>query len=174
MPRRNYTDYYSYTSEAFSQPPEAPPERSSSSRIKRRKKLVKKIRKASLRYRDVGQTMGMFSPLSIATLVLMFFAALGIVLSSAMILDRQQNIRALTAELRQIEEDNNLIRTQISMSYDIREIERIATQRLTMGRPQPHQIVHIYVPRATQTITNIETAPEAPTRSIMDVLRNWR
>jgi len=162
--RNNYADYYSYTSEAF-QPLQREPER---------KKRVKKIRKPKLRYRDVGETSSRFSLFSLITIVIMFAAALGIVMSSAMIVERQQNIRALASELRQIEEDNNLIRTQISMSYDIQEIERIASQRLTMGRPQPHQIVHIYVPRTSQIITNIEQVQEAPRRSILDVLRNWR
>ncbi|MCL2674328.1 MAG: cell division protein FtsL [Defluviitaleaceae bacterium] len=165
MSRRNsYADYYSYTSEAF-QPLHYEPEP---------RKRMKKIRKPKLRYRDVGQTSRMFSLLSLITLLIMFAAAIGIVMSSALVVERQQNIRALTSELRQIEEDNNLIRTQISLSYDIHEIERIAGQRLTMGRPQPHQIVHIYVPRTSQIITNIEHVQETPRRSILDVLRNWR
>jgi len=168
MPRRSYIDYYSYTSEAFQPLPNEPEPK------QRTKKRKKKESKSRLQYRDVGQTSRIFSPLSLVTLVIMFAAALGIVMSSALIVDRQQTIRMLASELRQIEEDNNLLRTQISLSYDIREIERIASQRLTMGRPQPHQIVHIYVPRVSQVITDIEIAPEPPRRSVWDVLMNWR
>ena len=167
MSRRNsYADYYSYTSEAFQPLRHNPAPKGA--------KRTKNTRKSKLRYRDVGQTSRIFSPLSIITLVIMFAAAIGIVMSSALIVERQHTIRALTSELRQIEEDNNLIRTQISLSYDIREIERVASQRLMMGRPQPHQIVHIYVPRTSQTITNIEHAPQSSGRSIWDVLSNWR
>ena len=168
MPRRSHIDYYSYTSEAFKP---LPTESESKPNAKKGKK---KQSKPGLQYRDVGPTSRMFSPLSLITLVIMFAAALGIVMTSAMIVDRQQTIRALASELRQIEEDNNLLRTQISQSYDLREIELIASQRLTMGRPQPHQIVHIYVPRVSQVITDIEIVTEPPRRSILDVLRNWR
>ena len=145
MARHRSIDYYSHTSEALSQPPER-------ERVKPRQKVSKREPKPRLQYRDVGQTSKAFSPLIIITLVLLFAVALGIVMSFALMFERQSVIRGLTNELRQIEEDNNLIRAQISQSYDIREIERIAAQRLMMGRPQPHQIVHIYVP--------IEPAPE--------------
>jgi len=169
MPRNNYSSYYSYTSEAFSQPLRNEPI------VKPSKTGKKKVKKSGLHYRDVGETSAMFSLYSLITLVIMFAAALAVVMTSAVIVDRQQQIRVLTAELRQVEEDNNMLRTQISQSYDLREIERIASQRLTMGRPQPHQIIHIYVPRTSQTITHIEQhTAEAPRRSILDVLRNWR
>ncbi|MCL2851920.1 MAG: cell division protein FtsL [Defluviitaleaceae bacterium] len=166
MAKRGYTDYYSHTSEAFSRP----------SRVERaaapRQKRIKKVRKPKLQYRDVGPTSRAFSPLSIVTLVLLFAAALGIVMSFALIFERQTAIRSLTAELRQIEEDNNLIRAQISRSYDIREIERIATQRLMMGRPQPHQIVHIYVPVTSHTVPNMEAVTEEPSGGFLDTLLN--
>jgi len=167
MDRRSYADYYSHTSEAR-QPlwdKSAQP----------RRKRVKKVRNETnsrLEYRNVGQTSGSFSSLSIITLVLLFVVAIGIVMSFAMIADKTIAVRNMTNELRQIEEDNNLIRTQIAQSYDIREIERLATTRLMMGRPQPHQIVHIYVPRASHTVTNIEITPQEPSRSIIDRLFN--
>ena len=146
MARRRSIDYYAHTSEALIEPPggeQAAPRR-------------KKERKPKLQYRDVGQTSMAFSPLSIVTIVLLFVVALGIVMSFALIFERQSVIRGLTNELRQVEEDNNLIRAQISQSYDIREIERIAAHRLMMGRPQPHQIVHIYVP-ITSNSENIQS-----------------
>ena len=149
MARRRPIDYYSYTSEALSRPPKE-------ESAKPRRKRVKKGGKPKLEYRDVGQTSRAFSPLSIVTLALLFAAALGTVMSFALIFERQSAIRSLTNELRQIEEDNSLIRAQISQSYDIREIERIAVQRLMMGRPQPHQIVHIYVPRTSYTAPSTE------------------
>ena len=170
MARRGYTDYYSHTSEAFSQPLRR------GDAAKTRQKKPKKVRKPRLQYRDVGPTSKSFSPLSIITVILLFAVALGTVMSFALIFERQAAIRSLTNELRQVEEDNNFIRAQISQSYDIREIERIATQRLMMGRPQPHQIVHIYVPVTSHTVPNTEVIPEEPnqSRGFLDTLLNRR
>jgi len=93
-----------------------------------------------------------FSAMSLITVILIFVAAIGLVLSYAMINDRQAQIRSLMNELGRLEEDNNLIRAQLSQAYDIREIERIAIQRLMMGPPQPHQVVHIYVPPVSRIV----------------------
>jgi len=160
-------DFYSPTSEARQPLWNKPTAQPRPKKVKKEKKAAK----PKLEYRNVGQTSKAFSLLSLVTLVLLFAAALGIVMSFAIVADQANNIRSLTAELRQIEEDNNLIRTQIAQSYDIREIERIASQRLMMSRPQPHQVVHIYVPSTSHTVTNIQATPEEPSRAFWDLRR---
>lgn len=116
-------------------------------RRKRRRKVKTKIVRKGLQYRDVGRTQMPFSMYALGTVVLLFAVSLSTVMSYALISDRRAAIRGLEAELLQVREENDLIRAQISERYDINEIERIASTRLMMGRPMPHQVVHIYVPR---------------------------
>lgn len=134
--RRDSRAYYSPTSEALQQPQARP------------KRIPKpKVVRKGWDYRNVGQTQKPFSLCTLATVVLLFGVSLGIVVGYSLVWSSRIEVRDLEGELRQIQEENNLIRAQIAELYDINEIERIASTRLMMGRPLPHQVVHIYVPR---------------------------
>ena len=123
-------------------------------------------------YRNVGQTRAKFSPYTVATIIVIFACAVLLMVGYALITSRQMELAYYTNELRQIREQNSVLEMQIARSYDVAEIERIATTRLGLGQPQPHQTVHFSTPRQSYAVRTDLVDAETPVHeeSIFDRL----
>ena len=114
----------------------------------KRKKVLRRIKKATI-IRRVSNDKPTISKYTIITILIVFTGVMSIALNYSRISTDRAEIRALTSQLQRLQEDNNSLEFQISESYDLREIERIATTRLGMHRPRSHQVVFISVPVET-------------------------
>jgi cell division protein FtsL len=100
----------------------------------------------------------------IFTLLLIFAGALSIALTYALITEARHQI-SVTREVIQEQRDANIsLRAQITEKYSIDEIERIAVDRLGMIKPDPSQIIRIYVPK--QNYSELQSRQEPETESI--------
>ncbi len=128
-----------------------------------RNKVIKLRRERAPIFRYVGEDKAKISINTIITIVLIFSCALGIALSFAILFNKQLSIANLNTELRKLQEKNLVSESQILKSYDIKEVEKIATINLKMGKPKPHQIIYIDVPKqsyAVQYDSSSESLPE--------------
>lgn len=90
------------------------------------------------------------------TIVLIFIVALGSALTYAHIqTTRGQIIRERNA-LIAARDANASLRAQVTERFTNEEIERIATGRLGMARPEPAQIFYIHVPLRDTVLLNID------------------
>ena len=98
------------------------------------------------------ERMFRLSKLTIVTIALIFAGLLGFALPSAMIYNVDAKTAALRSELEKINETNTQLAVDISKTYDLDQIRRLATAKLGMTEPAPYQKIDIYVPRASHTI----------------------
>ncbi len=145
---RSYSNYYQATANAWDLNTLERYDRVRKPRtedIKKTKKKVKFKRKVKSVYKNVGETQHKVSPLTIASICLVFVYAIGLVLSFAFISNKQIQISNLNKELDKLKNQNIITEADISKNIDIKKIEEIAINKLKMGKPKPHQIKHIEV-----------------------------
>lgn len=163
----NYNNaYYNYSTEAYKYSPDIEyvrkrrKKRSSSSKKKingTRKARIKNVKKT--RYEFVKQT-GVLGDFKTYFIVGTFFVFLIFMLGSFAINSQKlDRINSLTTELKQLEESNSVLQTEIIKNLDLEKIEQIATTKLKMQKPAQHQIVYINVPKQSYTVqyNSVET-----------------
>jgi cell division protein FtsL len=90
------------------------------------------------------------------TVILIFLGALsGAVASAHMANTRRELVQARQALTAQLEA-NSMLQSRMPQPYTLAEIERIATERLDMAKPDPAQIIYINVPPISHVVLNPE------------------
>ncbi len=169
LDRKNFQNsYYNSSSVAYDYPIEKTyyePRRKKS--IENRKKH-KKIQIKTVREQSVHSFRVYF------TVFLIFCCSVFIIMSNATVTDKKSQIASLKDELRQIEEDNSNLKTELTKSLDIEEIERLASERLGMQMPESYQIVYINVPQQSYTVKHENTSNNEDLKSfnIIEIIKN--
>jgi len=88
------------------------------------------------------------------TLLLAFGGILSTVLASAHIAQTEMQITAARSSRVSYQSTNINLRQMVEERYTTYEIERLASERLGMSRPDPAQIIEIYVPRHSYVVLN--------------------
>ncbi|MDR1532156.1 MAG: hypothetical protein LBS62_08245 [Clostridiales bacterium] len=92
------------------------------------------------------------SPCVFITLALIGLCLTGYVLSTAMQFNKNTEIAQLREELKKQQDSNDMVRAEISEGIDLQEIERIAVEKLGMGKPQAYQIIHVALPKESHVV----------------------
>jgi len=88
------------------------------------------------------------------TLVLILVGGLSGAVAAAQITNTEREINAARNLRTHYQGLNVTLREQVSDRYTNYEIERIASERLGMARPDPSQVIEIYVPRHSYVVLN--------------------
>lgn len=114
--------------------------------------------------------------LSILTLGTVFYIFAGILLClmlHAVTVSKNDDILSSQNELKHLKEYNASLAADISGSYDLEEIEKIATTRLGMTERKPHQIIHISVPKQSHVVQNEKLkAPQVKETGFFNSIKN--
>jgi len=81
-----------------------------------------------------------------ASVLLFFLGMISMAVFQAQIMDEQAQIKNSGAALYSLTQANNQLSADISNNYNLATIEKIATEKLGMSKPNPSQIIHISVP----------------------------
>lgn len=116
---------------------------------KYQKRKIKKIKYVKVEQNLKTHSLTFFLTLSIfATFITSF------VLIEALTIQKKFEIENLTNNLKEINENNKYLETELSKNLDLKYIENIASSKLKMQKPANHQIIHINVPKESYTIIN--------------------
>lgn len=136
--RKSYKKFYSRSSAAFDLA--EPNEVYEPKRLKR----VRKVRaEAITKYKLQINKKAKFSFLTYFTIFTVFAGCVITISLNAQMSYLSMQINAKYGELAEAEEENELLRSELLSGYDLSEIERVASTRLGMSRPQSHQIIRV-------------------------------
>jgi cell division protein FtsL len=90
----------------------------------------------------------------IFTLILIFLGSLGTALSYALTADTRHQISLVRRQTQEQKESNISLRTEITQRYTLDEVARDAAERMGMNKPDPSQVIHIYVPKQSFVVMN--------------------
>lgn len=143
---RYKNNHYNYTSVAHNYAPEydyIP---------KKRNRPIKKIQKE--RYVKAEQGLKIFSLKFFVALVIVSTFIVGVVFIEALTIQRKFEIESLTATLKEINENNKNLETELAKNLDLDYVESKAILNFGMQKPASHQIVHINVPKESYSEKN--------------------
>lgn len=102
--------------------------------------------------------------------MLIFVCAMGMALSCAYVLHVQMGLTELREDLNAKQEQTLILQTELTQSYDLTEIERIATTKLGMSKPKAHQVVVVNVPRQNYVQIEQDLPDEIPQGRVTNFL----
>lgn len=114
-------------------------------------RIVKSV-KPSIKYKyeiDKNSKLSFATWLSISVI---FIGAIVCLYLNASITQKMQNINSITKQTTKQGEINANMRVKISNSYDLINIEKIASVKLGMSKPQEYQIINIDVPKESYIV----------------------
>lgn len=117
----------------------------------RRKQSIEKKKKAKKNKIQIVNEVTVHSAKIYIPLAMVFVFAVLVVFSNAMTIEQKATISQLKDELKQIEDNNTYIETELTKNIDLKEVEKQAAQRLGMQKPANYQIVYIDVPKQSYT-----------------------
>ena len=91
----------------------------------------------------------------IAVVVVFFLGALASAVPFSRITVVNRQIATAQRDINIMRANNRTMRAQIAERFSLDEIERIATTRLGMTRPDPAQVLYIYVPPQSHVMLNM-------------------
>ena len=139
-------NYYNHTSVAHNYAPEydyIP---------KKRNRPIRKIQKE--RYVKAEQGLKLFSLKFFVALTIVSTFIIGVVFIEALTIQKKFEIEDLTATLKEINENNKNLETELAKNLDLDYVEAKASSELGMQKPASHQIVHINVPKESYSEKN--------------------
>lgn len=142
-PKKQYNsinNYYNHTSVAHDYQPQY--EYNPKPLVNRR---IKKIKKE--KYVKVEQNLKVFSLKFYATLAIITTFIIAAVFIDALIIQKRFDIDALSSTLKEINENNKNLETELAKNLDLEYVEYIATTELGMQKPTSNQIIHINIPK---------------------------
>lgn len=142
-------------------------------RIYRTRPRIRARKKPVTVYKDVGQTHAKISALAVVTIALIFICALGVALSYAALYGKSLHIAQLNSDLKQKREQNAVLEAEIAKSYDLKEIERIATTKLNMAKPTASQIIPISVPKQSYRVPVEDVEPESQGETAFQMIKRF-
>ena len=125
----------------------------------RKRKVLRRIKKGTV-IRRVKNDSSQISKYLVITIAIVFSGVMSIALNYSRIANDRAEIRVLSNDLQKLKEENSALEFQISESYDLAEISRLAMSRLGMHKPRPYQIVYISVPAETSVVRNATNPSE--------------
>lgn len=151
--------YYNYNSEAYKYFPDyenknVPLRRKQRRTVKKTespRKNYLKSKKVS-RYKIASITNYSHSFKVFFAIFFTFVLSLGLICTYALNTQKRDRINKLNTELKQIIENNDYLQTELAKNLDLSTVEKIATTRLGMQKPDTHQIVYINVPKQSYTM----------------------
>ncbi len=132
--RKSYKKYYTSSSNAYD---------ILDSAVKIPSKIKKVKAKEITKYKYQINKKSKFSFLTYFIIFIIFAGCVITISLNAQMSYLTLQINAKYDEFREVEEENLLLRSQLSSAYDLSNIEKIASERLGMSRPQSHQIIKI-------------------------------
>jgi cell division protein FtsL len=111
------------------------------------------------------------SPPLVFTIILIFLGALGSAAAAAHMANTRREINRVQQALNTQLDANATLASQMPQPYTTSEIERIASERLGMARPDPSQIIYIHVPPISHVVLSPDAYIPAPAPSIWVELR---
>lgn len=158
-PRNGYSEFYSYTSEAYDVLHDRH-ERYYKPRPVQRKNIVKRKRISSNKPKYMidmsNRSKVAFMPY--VALFVFFAGLIAVVFCGVKIVEMRMEINSLSRRHQEILDTNMLKSAQLAKSIDLKEVEHVATTRLGMVKPAQHQIVRVSVPRQNYVVQSL--APE--------------
>jgi len=132
----------------------------------------KTARRAKTVYVHLENREGKISLLTMASVFYVFLGILACLLMHSVTTSKHSGIISSQNQLKHLQEYNNSLAADISTSYDLKEIERIATTKLGMSEPKAHQIIYVNVPKQSYAVQNesISVTEESET-SFIDTLK---
>lgn len=119
---------------------------------KRETVQIKKPQKKKINEKEKAQMIARKATLArILYIVILSFSAMFMISKYVAVYDTQQEINSLN---RQLEEKRSYATQKIfemEQSVDLTEVEKIATEKLGMQRPEKHQIVYVNVKQNDKT-----------------------
>ena len=114
---------------------------------------------------DKRQRLAFISPLMVFTILLIFVGALSSAVAAAHMTNTRREVSEAQRDLNIAQDANDMLVSQMPQPYTLMDIERIASERLGMARPDPSQIIYINVPSISHVVLNPGdyTRPEDPT-----------
>ncbi len=106
--------------------------------VQRKKKKIKETEKANM----LARKTTIFRILYILTLA---FAAVFMISKYVAVYDTGESIKELNRELEQKQSYASQKIFEMEQSVDLSEVERVASERLDMQRPEKHQIIYVDV-----------------------------
>jgi len=103
---------------------------------------------------DATPTRFILSPPIIFTIILIFVGALGSAVAAAHMANTRREVTLARQERDAQLDANRTLLSQMPQPFTLEEIEQIARDRLGMGRPDPSQILYIYVPAISHVVFN--------------------
>lgn len=132
----NYDDYSSnYNDLANTQEYNPAPAKPRLRAIKRRKRTIA--------YRHLHEEIKFFSKESLIIIATIFVGSMAILFGNSTTTSKKVDITTVRNEIATLTKDNDTLKAEIDQSYDLVEIEYIATTQLGMSKPKSHQIVYI-------------------------------
>jgi cell division protein FtsL len=123
---------------------------------RKKKKKPEVVVQTDRRYRLNGRI--------VFTLLLIFAGALSLALTYALITEARHQISVTRTLIQEQRDANTALRAQLTEKYTLSEIERIAVERLGMIKPDPSQIITVYVPK--QNYSELSSTPEPEDESV--------
>lgn len=153
---------YNRTSEAFKYFP----------REYQNKPLKKKVNvKVKNKYVSVEQKQKYISAKFFVSMIIFITVSVSAISINAKVIEKRFEIDSLKEELKQLEEDNRSLKTEISKNLDLDYVEQYATSKLKMQKPSSHQTIHISVPKDTYVLKNLKGKNQSKF-SLLNVLKN--
>ena len=134
----NKNNYYNYTSVAHDYEPDY-------NRNKGINKRIKKVKKE--KYVKAEQGLSFLSLKFLASFIIIATFIVAIIFVEALTIQKRFDIDTLNSTLKEINENNKNLETELAKNLDLDYVEYIASTELGMQRPASHQVVHINVPK---------------------------
>lgn len=111
-----------------------------------KKKTLKKIKIKTVDEKTVHSWRVYFA------VFVVFGFSIYLIASNAFMAEQRSRILQYNEELKQIQEDNTYLQTELTKNLNLEDIEKQAVLRLGMQKPEDYQIVYIDVPAQSYTI----------------------
>jgi len=157
MPRNSAaeTDYDTPRQRRYSQEESSPPAKRTSPKKKKRRSGLRIFLRGPVTFIRFARRPSSFHIVMMTiSLLLAFGGVLSTILVSAHIAQTELQITSARSDRVAYQARNISKRQQIDERYTTYEIERLASERLGMSRPDPAQIIEIYVPRHSYVVLN--------------------
>lgn len=138
---------------------------------RRRKNIEKRKKQKRVKIKTVNeQTVHSFRVYFTAFVVFGF--SIFIIASNAFVADQKIQIQELKNELKQIDENNSNLKNELTKNLDLKEVEKLASDKLGMQMPADYQIVYIDVPQQSYTVKHGNNSEDIDNIKSFNIVRS--
>ncbi len=124
---------------------------------KKKVKIVKKTRTVKKPKEEVNRGI-LYAVKAVFTVALVAFSCIMITALNSVVLEKEREIRTLNNQLKEMQETNLILETDIAEQVDLKYVKEEAIQRLGMKEPENYQIIYVDVPKASYTVQSREVS----------------